>query len=438
MRERNYLPMIKICMSLINFLALLFITLVFGLTIQRINQSFSARDFLDNISYISMEPIMMTVLIFASYFGLLAVIEVRMKAGESVRLVLNVAEVLLSIVILRCISLSYKGIILLVIADIVTSIKDKNSQRLFLCIMGTLYVISDYNIISRFFPLISFQDIINVYSGKEQLMFSILMNVFTSLSALLFIVYMIILLKDQVREKARVAQLNAELTASNDKLMELNDYLKDYAHLQKELGETEERNRIAREIHDTLGHTMTGLSAGIDACMALIDYSVEETKVQLGVLSNVARRGLQDVRRSMNKLRPDTLEKHSLNDAIVNLIEETETVSNVKISYHCAWNCMKFKEDEEETIYRIVQEGTTNAIRHGHATEITISIKKEYDWFLLEIKDNGEGCKEIKPGFGLIHMRERVRMLHGEVTFENREGFKILAKIPIRWSEQND
>ena len=57
----------------------------------------------------------------------------------------------------------------------------------------------------------------------------------------------------------------------------MNNQLKDYAAMQKQMGEIEERNRIAREIHDTLGHTMTGLSAGIDACIALIDYSADET-----------------------------------------------------------------------------------------------------------------------------------------------------------------
>ena len=76
--------------------------------------------------------------------------------------------------------------------------------------------------------------------------------------------------------------------------------------MQKQMGEIEERNRIAREIHDTLGHTMTGLSAGIDACIALIDYSVDETKKQLSIISGVARQGLIDVCCSMLKLRSYT------------------------------------------------------------------------------------------------------------------------------------
>ena len=123
---------------------------------------------------------------------------------------------------------------------------------------------------------------------------------------------MIIYMRSQIKEKERVTILNQQLAEANAQLSEMNNQLKDYAAMQKQMGEIEERNRIAREIHDTLGHTMTGLSAGIDACIALIDYSVDETKKQLNIISGVARQGLKDVRRSMKKLRPDTLERESL------------------------------------------------------------------------------------------------------------------------------
>lgn len=135
----------------------------------------------------------------------------------------------------------------------------------------------------------------------------------------------------------------------------MNNQLKDYAAMQKQMGEIEERNRIAREIHDTLGHTMTGLSAGIDACIALIDYSVDETKKQLNIISGVARQGLKDVRRSMKKLRPDTLERESLESAIEKLITETMSTSKVSIEFQSFLPSLVFEDDEEDTIYRIVQ-----------------------------------------------------------------------------------
>lgn len=262
------------------------------------------------------------------------------------------------------------------------------------------------------------------------------LNFLTSANAIVFIGYMIIYLMGQIREKERVTVLNQQLEEANTRLFEMNNQLKDYAAMQKQMGEIEERNRIAREIHDTLGHTMTGLSAGIDACIALIDYSVDETKKQLNIISEVARQGLKDVRRSMKKLRPDTLEKESLESAIQKLITETMDTSKVSIEFHSFLSTLSFEDDEEDTIYRIIQEGITNAIRHGHATRIFINLKKVDIWLVIRIRDNGMGCKDIHKGFGLTHMNERVEMLHGTVTYSSNNGFQIVAKLPIRWRNE--
>ena len=165
--------------------------------------------------------------------------------------------------------------------------------------------------------------------------------------------------------------LNIQLETANAKLKEMNAQLQDYAQMQEKMGETKERNRIAREIHDTLGHTMTGLSAGIDACIAMIDFSVDETKKQLNKISKVARQGIQDIRRSVNKLRPDALEHLNLEAALEKMMEEMMEVSDVADPVSSAkCRLLKFNPDEEDAIYRVVQEGITNAIRHGKAANI--------------------------------------------------------------------
>ena len=93
---------------------------------------------------------------------------------------------------------------------------------------------------------------------------------------------------------------------------------------------------------------------------------------------------------------------------------------------------LKFEADEEEVIYRIIQESTTNAIRHGKATEIWIRISEKDEELTIIISDNGCGCEDIKEGFGLKHIRERVELLNGEVNYQGMIGFTIIAKIPIR------
>ena len=143
--------------------------------------------------------------------------------------------------------------------------------------------------------------------------------------------------------------------------------MKEFAVEVEKNAEVRERNRLAREIHDTLGHSLTGIVAGIDACLTMIDISPEATKQQLTKIGNAARQGMTDVRRSVSKLRPDALEKLELEDAIIKMLQDTSAASGTDIRFENEVKPLKFHEDEEEVIYRVVQEATTNAIRHGHA-----------------------------------------------------------------------
>ena len=94
--------------------------------------------------------------------------------------------------------------------------------------------------------------------------------------------------------------------------------------MTERMAQTRERNRLAREIHDTLGHTLTGIVTGLDACMALVDVSPEQTRKQLSLLSKVGREGIRDIRRSVNELRPDSLERLSLEVAIRKMVTDNE------------------------------------------------------------------------------------------------------------------
>ena len=115
--------------------------------------------------------------------------------------------------------------------------------------------------------------------------------------------------------------------------------------------------------------------------------------------------------------------------------------SKVEIDYSCSTSLKGFNNDEEEVIYRIVQESITNSIRHGNASHIWIAISREYNILLVKIRDNGKGCTDVQKGFGLHHMEERLSLLQGELSYHGEDGFTVEARIPIRWGEmeeQND
>ena len=136
---------------------------------------------------------------------------------------------------------------------------------------------------------------------------------------------------------------------------------------------TGERKRIAREIHDTLGHALTGISAGIDAVGVLIDIDPGRAKTQLQSVSTVVRDGIKDVRGSLNKLRPGALEDHTLRDAVLKLVHEYQAISNLQVELTYDWDDVDLDVMVEDTVFRVIQESMTNSVRHGHATHMQIS-----------------------------------------------------------------
>ena len=230
---------------------------------------------------------------------------------------------------------------------------------------------------------------------------------------------------------------NERIRELNDQLKEANIRLADYSAKSALMAQTQERNRLAREIHDTIGHSLTGIVTGIEACLVIFDTDRELVKSQLRAIAEVARRGMENVRRSVRELKPDSLEKMPLDLAIEKMIDGMERSTGISFRYSCAVPLRDaFGEDEKEVIYRTVQEGITNSIRHGKATEILVGINREDNMLCISIKDNGKGCSDLNKGFGLTHMEDRLSMLEGTLYCDGNDGFLLRAMIPIRWGTE--
>ena len=263
-------------------------------------------------------------------------------------------------------------------------------------------------------------------------------NLLNSLNIILFIIYCILMIQQQRGTIDEVNLLYEEIRKTNQDLENANHQLKEYAKITERMGETKERNRLAREIHDTLGHTLTGISVGIDACIAMVELAPAEAKAHLERISEVARNGLLEIRRSVNELKPDALERLGLESSITKMITDMKSVTDMQIFFDCRIRPLKFDEDEESAIYRVIQESLTNAMRHGKASRVRIVMERQEDTAVLTINDNGIGCGEIKNGFGTKHIMERIGMLNGTVEFKSENGFSVIARIPIRWGEEYD
>ena len=349
-----------------------------------------------------------------------------------------VLEFVLGLVCIVLLNFNYNGILLWTFANALMYLKRNKYMPMVVIIAMISYLLTTHELVKLFINVFDISTYIEVCSQSIQTLIYFIYNALNLMTVVCFILCCIIIIvsKEEIIEKN--LELNKRLEIANTDLQRTNEELEKSLMDNARLAEIRERNRIAREIHDTLGHTLTGLAAGIDACIALAGDDKPALRNQLDLLSKVSRNGIKDIRMSVSSLRPDAPERLNLKSAIEELVENTKRVAGVNIKLDCDIINLKFDEDEEMAIYRIVQESLTNAIRHGRAKNIDVSIKKNYGSINLLICDDGIGCENIKAGFGLRHIRERVNMLKGQVNFSSEEGFKVEAMIPIRWGEEYD
>lgn len=395
----------------------------------------TALSFLQQVSSITMAPWKIPVLSVLLYGSL--VLFLCVKTENSVLIYVKTGvEIVVCLMIVRLLNFSYTGMLLLILADVTRRMTKVKWKYLAIGIVCSVYLLMDYNLFSDRYHITALETYLVYYRSDIRSILLVVKNVLGSLNILIFIVYMIHLMRVQMSEKDRILSLNDKLNRANEELQLANRQMEEYAKESIKNAETQERNRLAREIHDTLGHSLTGIITGLDACVTLVDVAPDAVREQLKVIADVARNGMTDVRRSVKALRPDALEKMELEKALVEMMDETRKASHVEIEYCCTAELTHYNKDEEEIIYRIVQESITNAIRHGKASKIMIAISMEYHVMNIWVKDNGVGCTHIEKGFGLHHMEERLAMLHGSLNYFTDNGFILEASIPIRWGEE--
>ena len=193
---------------------------------------------------------------------------------------------------------------------------------------------------------------------------------------------------------------------SRQKLGLVNQQLREYALLIEDRAMLQERNRIAREIHDSLGHSLTAQNLQLANALLYLRSDLDRTETFLVEAKNLSSHALQDVRHSVSTLRSDPLQGKSLSLAIAELVADVQ--SRTEIVYHCETDIPDrlLSNEVTSTVYRIVQEALTNTIKHSQATKVKVSLQLVADELEVKIKDNGIGFnpQENTTGFGLQGM----------------------------------
>lgn len=417
-----------------NFFMITCYAMIFMFSTNYIIANKLSRDFLSSLNYIPENPGLIffeTLILFSCVIVLMDFFDHRVKEYPFENLLFLSIETILGFFIMKSLYFSYNGIIYLIFCDALFRFKENKYVKWLTIPLSLLLIISNYDFFSTLFPLVNADAYFEVYTSTTRGLLQVGINFLDIINLLFFILFLMIYIANEVQENERMTQ---ELIMVH----QVNHGLENYAAVSEKIAEDKERKRLAREIHDTLGHALTGIAAGVDACIAMIDINPEATKKQLMVISKVVRQGIVDVRNSLNKLRPGALEQHGFKGAIENMIEEFTSVSDLTISLDYRLDKVDFENTKEDILFRVIQESVTNAVRHGDATHIDISLYIEDNSLYLKIQDNGQGCEEIHYGFGLKQMKERLGMINGKVAYDGHHGFLTIVTIPLQEGELYD
>lgn len=417
-----------------NFFMITCYAMIFMFSTNYIIANNLSRDFLSSLNYIPENPGLIffeTLILFSCVIVLMNFFDYRVKEYPFENLLFLSIETILGFFIMKSLYFSYNGIIYLIFCDALFRFKENKYVKWLTIPLSLLLIISNYDFFNKLFPLVNADAYFEVYTSTTRGLLQVGINFLDIINLLFFILFLMIYIANEVQENERMTQ---ELIMVH----QVNHELENYAAVSEKIAEDKERKRLAREIHDTLGHALTGIAAGVDACIAMIDINPEATKKQLMVISKVVRQGIVDVRNSLNKLRPGALEQHGFKGAIENMIEEFTSVSDLTISLDYRLDKVDFENTKEDILFRVIQESVTNAVRHGDATHIDISLYIEDNSLYLKIQDNGQGCEEIHYGFGLKQMKERLGMINGKVAYDGHHGFLTIVTIPLQEGELYD
>jgi signal transduction histidine kinase len=207
--------------------------------------------------------------------------------------------------------------------------------------------------------------------------------------------------------------------------------LRAYALQTEELATMRERNRLAREIHDTLGHYLTVVNTQIEAARTVMLTDVERSDYLLGRAQTLTKDGLSEIRRSIAALRASPIERLSLSEALLSLVDEHRE-SGLTIHYDVEGEARVCSTPVEQALYRAAQEAMTNVRKHAQATTVELHLLYSHDCIRLTVCDNGQGSTQSQPGFGLLGLQERVKLLGGLVKAETKEqtGFILSVEVP--------
>ena len=339
-----------------------------------------------------------------------------MKSKNNINKITIFVSLILSLVILSYLSYYHLSITFYIFFILFESFYFKGVLKIILFIINYLSYITPLALSNTYDNSFLF----NIYNKTISRGFII--NIVES-SISYFSYFIIVMLIKKVRKnKKNIYILNQELKEQNLKL-------KEYSKKIEELTISKERNRVAQELHDSLGHYLMAISMHIDVLDKTLDISPEKSKNILSKTKIIVDNSIDELRSTVYSLKKNNINIiSSVNSLTENLSKSNNISFNVNISNDIENVSLLIKD----ALYKTIKESITNGVKHGKASQFIIDLFIKDNIIYLSILNNGIKPDNIIKSNGLNGMEDRLRVLNGKLNVENTlDGFKVSCTIPL-------
>lgn len=238
-------------------------------------------------------------------------------------------------------------------------------------------------------------------------------------------------LRAEVRQE-ELQQLYDELRKKHYELDEARKRIIDYARKVEDSAQAEERNRIAREIHDDLGHKLIRLKMMLDAVIQIMPVQADKGMEIIRQVRDQLTGSMETMRKTVRRLKPDETAVHGY--SIEKLIEELSGDPGLTVEYNVHGMPYPIYPSCEIVLYRNAREAITNAIRHGKADQVAVDLYFQDKALVMKVSNNGvlpDRAGVEAKGLGVSGMEERTRFLGGSLSMEWTDRFTVITSIPV-------
>lgn len=318
--------------------------------------------------------------------------------------------------------------------------KEKRIKKLIL-ITSIIYTVVCYKFINEFFifllPIAIFELLgeyaMNIIIGLLVIILPLfilkkeIICEYVFISSTSYFLYMLVF-----KAARKIEQLTSEQDNQRIKVSELYERLNiklEHENQIKYTTQLEERNKIAQQLHDKLGHTVSGSLMQLEAAKLVMESDIETSKAMIQNSIDALRVGMENIRQSLRNLKPPPEQvgvnriKMMLDDFLMKSGIKSVLIYNGSIDLisYTQWNIF----------YENLAESLTNIVKYSHASSITVNIEVLNKFIKMEVRDNGIGALDIKKGLGIIGMEERAGNIGGKIIVDGSRGFSIITLLPI-------